>query len=255
MSILGIDVSHHQKTIDWGKVAKDGIKFAIMKVMNERTQQPDECFEANYRGCTANGIKRGAYIFLGSKSIENPCVDANNFLNILDGRELEYGIWLDAEAASLRAMRQKDLTELLMTEAEIFEKAGYRVGIYTNRDWYIHVLDIGLFLNRFPFWVARYPLMDDGTMVARLSPKEYAEAWQYSSKGKVKGIQTVVDRDIDYGYEEWERNFTIALEVIAGKWGSASTTPSRQEQLAAAGYSYKKIQNMVNAYYCARARK
>ena len=33
--VLGIDVSHYQKNIDWAKVAAADKKFAIMKAMYE----------------------------------------------------------------------------------------------------------------------------------------------------------------------------------------------------------------------------
>ena len=249
---LGIDVSHHQKLIDWGKVAGTGIKFCIMKAMYESTHKPDEYFDKNYLGCVANKIEKGSYIFIGSKSIANPVEDANAYLDILDGRKFEYGVWIDAEGNSLRAIGKKRITEIIIKEASIIEQAGYRVGIYTNPDWYKNVLDVDMLRYKYPFWVGRYPKNDVGNMEVRLSPKEYAEAWQFSSKGKVPGIVGNVDLDIDFSYGEFMQNYKIAEEVLVGKWGSANTNPTRRERLEKNGYSYKTVQAMVNAIYKVR---
>ena len=249
MSYQGIDVSHYQRVIDWGKVADSGISFAIMKAMYESNHKPDEYFEKNYQGCVANGLRKGVYIFIGSRSMNNPIEDAQDFLNIINGRKLEYGIWLDAESAKVAAYGKKKITDVLFMEATIFEKAGYRVGIYTNPNWYKNYLDIDRLKNKFPFWVARYPKVDTGVMSMFLSPKAYAEAWQYSSKGSVPGIKGFVDLDVDYTYDKFMLEYAQAEQVLLGKWGSANTKPTRKEQLESAGYNYEAVQEKVNAIY------
>ena len=75
------------------------------------------------------------------------------------------------------------------------EKAGYRVGIYCNVDWYQNVLSTKL--KSYDLWLARYPANDDGTVQTRLKP-EQGIGWQYSSKGKVAGISGNVDMDLFY---------------------------------------------------------
>jgi len=245
--MYGIDVSHYQKDIDWSKVKQSGKEFAIMKAMYETSHRPDECFEKNYRGCKANNIITGAYIFIGSKSIENPKDDAEAFLNILNGREMQYGIWIDAESAKLRACGKARVEQIILTEIDVIKKAGYRVGVYTNLDWYKNVLTASI--KNYPIWMARYPLNDNGTIKTSLSPKDKypnVVAWQYSSKGKVPGIKGNVDMDVDYGFMARKTVEQLALEVIDGKWGSAKTNPTRKTLLTNAGYNYIDVQNMVN---------
>lgn len=43
MAIKGIDVSEFQGSIDWAKVKKDGVKFAILKLANIYD------YDANYK--------------------------------------------------------------------------------------------------------------------------------------------------------------------------------------------------------------
>ncbi|TQN33439.1 glycosyl hydrolase family 25 [Haloactinospora alba] len=58
----GIDVSHHQGTIDWSAVSGSGIDFAYMKA-TESTGFEDSEFDRNYVNSYQNGIIRGAYHF------------------------------------------------------------------------------------------------------------------------------------------------------------------------------------------------
>mgnify|MGYP002622439202 CR=1 FL=1 len=245
--MYGIDVSHYQKDIDWNKVKESGKEFAILKAMYETSHNKDEYFEKNYTGCVNNGIHVGAYIFIGSKSIENPVQDAQAFLSILGKRNLSYGVWIDAESAKLRAQGKEKIELIILREIDVIRNAGYEVGVYTNLDWYKNVLTAPV--KKFPIWMARYSSNDNGNIVSNLSPKgkyENVVAWQYSSKGKVPGIVGNVDMDVDYGFMKRKTNEEIAVEVIDGKWGTQKTNPTRKSRLENAGYNYIEIQTLVN---------
>ena len=252
--VLGIDVSHHQGKIAWDKVATSGKNFAILKAMYEaKSHNKDDFFEANYKGAGDYGIDRGVYIYIARASMENPVGDAKALLKHLNGRKLEYGIWLDLEDNNLRAKGKEYIRTLCYIYAYHFTMAGYFVGIYCNRDWYLNVIHDDL-KNDFDFWIARYPANDNGTYnpMSTLKPAStYAVAWQYSSKGNVPGINGKCDLDVDYdGITKLDYHTSykitvekIALEVLAGKWGNG---PERKEKLKAAGYDYKEVQQKVN---------
>ena len=83
-------------------------------------------------------------------------------------------------------------------------------------------------------------------------------AWQYSSKGRVPGIPTNVDLDVDYdGIVSLIANTKvfrksvdeIVQEVLDNKWGTMSTKPTRKELLTMAGYDYEIIRKKVNERY------
>lgn len=253
--LFGIDVSHHNGKIDWKKVRESGKTFAIMKAMYEaQSHRKDETFEYNYAEAGKYGIARGVYIFIASASMGDPEGDARSLLNHLNGRQLEYGIWLDLEANVVRTRGKAYIRGLANTYARIFRAAGYYVGIYCNRDWYMNVIHEDL-KNNFDFWIARYPRNDVGAYneFSSLKPSyKMAVAWQYSSKGRVPGISTVVDLDVDYdGIINLARpgrktNEQIAQEVLENKWGTKNTVPSRKELLTAAGYDYDAIRAIVN---------
>ena len=157
----GIDVSNHQGEIDWNRVAESGKTFAIMKAMYESSGKQDETFEKNYKGAGLNNVDRGVYVYISSRSIIDPRKEASDLLKILNGRKLEMGIWLDLESDSLRSVGISNIVSIVRSESEVFNGAGYAVGIYCNVDWFQNVLVDDALKMSFPFWIARYPSNDD----------------------------------------------------------------------------------------------
>ena len=258
MEKFGIDVSHHQGNIDWKLVAESGKEFVIMKAMYEaQSHRKDEFFEENYRKAGIYGLSRGVYIFIASASINDPKGDANALLGHLNGRPLEYGIWLDFESDALAKAGKDRIEELAYYYADIFRGAGYFVGIYCNKYWYETYISDNLKAD-FQFWIARYPKKDVGdyNAVYALRPGyTSAVAWQYSSKGNVPGIAGNVDLDVDFdgvvsliAKKPMKSDLEIAAEVLVGLWGTKNTTPTREELLTRAGYDYDTIRKLVNDY-------
>lgn len=255
--VLGIDVSHYQKAINWKQVAAAGKKFAVLKCMYEaQSHRKDEYFEMNYRGCQENKVSRGVYIFIASSSLRDPEGDAKSLLKHLADRPLEYGIWLDYESDVLRKQGKEKIKDITSIYADLFRSAGYYTGIYCNVDWYRNVIHPDL-KKGFDFWIARYPKNDKGVYNSKSTLKptgDLAVAWQYSSKGKVPGITGNVDLDVDFdGIVNLraktpikKSNREIALEVLDGLWGTKNTNPSRRDMLTRAGYNYAEIQRIVN---------
>src|SRR5699024_636340 len=58
--VMGIDVSSHQRDIDWQQVAADGYSFAYLKA-TEGSNFTDDRFQENWDVAKAAGITPGAY--------------------------------------------------------------------------------------------------------------------------------------------------------------------------------------------------
>lgn len=58
--VYGIDVSNHQKSLDWTRVAKDEIAFAYIKA-TEGSGAQDRSFRKHWQGARRAGLKTGAY--------------------------------------------------------------------------------------------------------------------------------------------------------------------------------------------------
>ena len=85
----GIDVSVHQKNINWAQVKASGISFAILKAGgSDAGFYTDSTFEANYAAAKAAGIPVGAYYFVGPLCVsrEDGIADAKRFLKMIEGK-------------------------------------------------------------------------------------------------------------------------------------------------------------------------
>ena len=72
MTRKGIDVSHWQGTIDWNKVKKAGIEFAIIKAGgSDAGFYTDSKWESNYKGAKSAGISIG--LLLCRKGLRDCC--------------------------------------------------------------------------------------------------------------------------------------------------------------------------------------
>ena len=194
MEIRGIDVSAWQGTIDWETVANYGMDFAILRI-TEAGNVIDSCFEKNYSGCQKHNIPTGAYKYSYAMTVAEIQSEARKVVEVLNGRKLQYPVWLDLEWNNQRSLGAEQIHKLTEAFEKIITAAGYKFGIYCNVDWYQNV--ICSHLKKYDFWIARYPASDNGTLQERLRP-DFGVGWQYSSKAKIPGISGTVDRNVFY---------------------------------------------------------
>lgn len=188
-----IDVSANQGKPDWGKVAKYGIKAAILRIHEIYGQ--DASFEHNYKGCKSNGILIGGYKYSYALTPAQAIDEAEAVIEVLNGRGLDFPVFYDLEWNSQRKLGKAAVEKIAEAFLNRIKKAGYKVGIYCNMDWYQNVLTEKL--KKYDLWLARYPANDNGTVQERLRPGQ-GVGWQYSSKGKVVGISVNVDMNVFY---------------------------------------------------------
>ena len=190
----GIDVSRWQGNIDWCKASKDPlVNFCIAKIGgSDGGLYNDSKWIQNYMGCKGHNIPIGAYFFMGCdcNTAEKGKNLASNILSMLRGYQLEMPFYLDVEGTNI--CERDGVTDAVYAICDIIEKAGYYVGIYGS--------DVSTFkdrlnkdaLTRFDKWVARYPLTSNLTVIKTCGMR------QYSSTGRVDGIQGNVDLDVCY---------------------------------------------------------
>lgn len=195
LEIKGIDVSSNQGKPDWAKVAKSGIKFAILRVH----QRPgvDSSFEYNYKGCKSNGILIGGYKYSYALTPAQAIDEAEDVIAALNGRGLDFPVFYDLEWSNQRKLGKQAIENIAVAFLTRMKKAGYKVGIYCNYDWYKKYLSNAL--KQYDCWIANYPKkeLDNGTLQERLRVP-VGVGWQYSEHGKVSGISGNVDMDVFY---------------------------------------------------------
>ncbi len=186
MELQGVDVSHHQKEIEWDTVAaRQTLDFAYVKA-TEGHDFRDSLFCHNWENLRRLGIRRGAYHFFRAYG----CGDeqAKNFLQFVEMEPGDLAPVLDIERTDGIA------PEIMIEEAHIWlgiveSNLGIRPIIYTNQFFYETYL-AGHFEN-YPLWIARYS--DDCPL---LTTGKRWDFWQYSSQGCLDGISKKVDLNI-----------------------------------------------------------
>ena len=194
MEIRGIDVSAWQGKIDWKTVADYGMGFAILRI-TEAGNVIDSYFEQNFSECRKYNIPVGAYKYSYAMTVAEIQSEAKKVVEVLNGRKLQYPVWLDLEWNNQRSLGAEQIHKLAEAFEKIITAAGYKFGIYCNVDWYLNV--ICSHLKKYDFWIACYPELDNGTLQERLRP-DFGVGWQYSSKAKIPGISGTVDRNVFY---------------------------------------------------------
>ncbi len=223
--IRGIDVSHHQKVVNWLSVAQSGfpsagashsMQFAYAKA-TEGASGPgtrDTQFAANWANIRAAGLLRGAYHFFSPTS--SGARQAANFLAVVP--RLDYGDLppvLDLECPKRRAtdhdpqtvtecLRGVSLNTVLGRIAEWLQTVEQTLGrkpiIYTFPNYFEHYLNnattstdslgnLTTFAD-YLLWVAHHR---QGASPRRVNGWRTHSIWQFTEKGRVAGVTGNVD--------------------------------------------------------------
>ncbi|MFO0758001.1 MAG: GH25 family lysozyme [Byssovorax sp.] len=189
-TLLGIDVSYYQETIDWPAAAQAGVAFAFARV-SDGSGFSDPDFARNWAGMRAAGVIRGAYQFF--RPAEDPKAQAD--LLIAQIREngglgpgdlppaLDIEVMDGVTAPVVLARMQVWLDRV---EAAL----GKRPLIYTAPGFW-EDLDAPPSFGRYPLWLANWGRRCPAT------PETWARwsFWQSSDRGSVAGIEGPVDLD------------------------------------------------------------
>jgi lysozyme len=182
--VRGIDVSHHQGSIDWRKVAADDVAFAFIKA-SEGGDHRDSRFTINWLEAEAAGLKVGAYHFF---TFCRPGHEqAANFMAVLGTRSSQLPAVLDLEFGG--NCSATPTSSAIKTEIENFlepveRQLGRPVVFYVTPEFLDAYQDA---LPPRPLWIRsifRYPKQKNWLF------------WQYHHAGSVDGIEGRVDLNV-----------------------------------------------------------
>lgn len=194
--VHGIDVSRHQRNIDWDAVSqmnhKDiSVDFAFIKASEGRTVV-DEYFKDNWKEAKEAGILRGAYHFYRP----HLTADEQTALFFRQVPKLEKGdlppvLDIELRGSCPPARLKKNLKRwLVLTEKHY----GMTPIIYTNYGFYKSYLT-GKEFKKYPLWIAHYKTAD---LNVKISSWHF---WQHTDRAKVNGIRGGVDFNVFKGDE------------------------------------------------------
>lgn len=207
MPLRGIDVSVHNKKIDWTAVKNSGqVDFAILRAgYGNSATQKDSRFEYNYEAATSTGIPVGAYWFSYALSEADAIKEAEACIAVISEKSFTYPIWYDVEYDKQLRLGKIEVSRIIRAFCVRLKAAGYTVGIYMSASPMSTLVESDL-LSAYPLWVANVG-------VSKPSFNGDYDMWQYSWTGRISGI--VGDVDLDYSYVDYRTSKSVSATPSA----------------------------------------
>lgn len=190
----GIDVSHHQGTIDWDAVKATGVDFAIIRCGfgSDYVSQDDKQWRANVEDCERLGIPYGVYLYSYATSLDQARSEAAHALRLLKGTSPSLPVYIDLEEPRTQVLGGEMITQIANTFCSILDENGYKAGVYASLSWWQYYFQDWFTSNtNYYHWIAHWSSSCgyDGRY----------ELWQYDNSGFINGISERVDLNYWYG--------------------------------------------------------
>lgn len=254
-TVPGLDVSYWQAEVDWQAVRATGARFVFIKA-TEGVGYTDSTFAEKWAGAKASGLLRGAYFFFHPN--QDPLQQAERFIRTVRQREDdgELPCSIDLEVTD-GVSNRKIIAGVKAWLDEVELHLGRKPMIYSGVSFLETNLtdqgqppswakDYALWLGWFPrkFVPGMSPLMPRGWNAWTF--------WQYSGKGRIKGIEAAVDLDVFNGSVEQLTEFaraqtptTVTKVHVVGPGETAASIADKYmisvSELAAANPQWIKV--------------
>ena len=186
-NLLVIDVSAHQKKIDWQQVAGSGIYGVIIRI-SAGCDYEDSELKNNIEGVKKYNIPYGIYIYSYAENYAEGVLYGQFTQNIINKYEMNptLGIYLDLEANGVtNYMGPNEYTQVVQGFMSVLPDAN----IYTYTNYANSALNTP-YLRSYITWIAHYAESCGYTGSYKM--------WQYTSDGSLPGINGRVDMNILY---------------------------------------------------------
>ena len=192
----GIDVSHWQNNINFDALYKSqSIDFMIIRA-GHGLNINDTKFERNYTMAKNYKIPIGVYLYANAQNVEEARKEANHLLDLIKGKKFELPVYYDVEAQE--NVDINTITAMCNEFCKILKNAGYKTGIYASK----YYLMYKIYPNKLPvdcsIWVASYGKNDGAIPNDGYKYSGKYDIWQYTSTGRIAGIEGDVDYDVSY---------------------------------------------------------
>ena len=195
---LGIDVSRWNEDINWEKVKEVGIEYAIIRAGYRGSATgalvEDKYFRQNIEGALKAGVPVGLYFFTQAVTEVEAVEEASMVLALCKEYDITYPIFIDTEKAGengrANELDKKTRTAVCQAFCETIRNGGYKAGIYASKNWYENKLNMDILPDDIYIWLAQYG--DEVTYGGKY------HMWQYTSSGRVLGIEGRVDLNLSF---------------------------------------------------------
>lgn len=191
----GIDISTWQGAISFEDVKNDGVEFVMIRCGYRKSHteiEEDDRFTEYMQKAANQGLNIGIYFYSTASSEIEALSEAKWVVEKIKGYKITYPVVYDLENIGEYSTANLS-TEQINKNAKVFldyiANSGYVAGLYSNGYDLNHRWNTN-YLKNYLIWYAHYTDEPDyhGNYVM----------WQYSDKGKIKGISGDVDLNVAY---------------------------------------------------------
>lgn len=235
-----IDISEHQGSVDWDKLAvqhKAGTLGAVM-IRAGHGLTPDKFWERNITEANRVRVPVGVYWFSEARTVQEAKSEAQRCLDAIKGRLIECPVCFDFEEwtvnnrllpYNVNPSRQL-ITDISCAFLSAIEGAGYWAMNYTNPNCASKYLDASR-MARYDLWLASWYTTPD-----LAHPPQSCGIWQWGGS-KIDGITPGVDVDTNEAYKDypaimWQNGYNHVKEWAAPSAPVVSTVPAADVRAA-----------------------
>ncbi len=188
VSRVGIRVSAEDGDINFEKLKKAGVEFAMIQIgsrgYGSGNLMADEMFYENINKATEAGMDVGVTFFSQAVTKEEALEEAYRVIEGLQGFTVVYPVAFDMEyvkndTARVQGLSRDSKTEIARTFLDAVEQAGYKVMLYGDKEWLIRRVDLSKLIS-YDVWLTQDQDTPD-------YPYRYT-MWEYTKNAKLDGI-------------------------------------------------------------------
>lgn len=186
-----LDISSNQGLIDWKKVSEnkeiDGVILRATTKNNALDVRTMENYNGILQNVSAQINELSVYKFSYAKDYQSARIESTKCLCVLATYGIKFDrFYLDIEA-NPTDYKTDESSAIILAYMDTLAQFGVddKFALYFNYNYLKNIIDP--MFRRFPIWLARYNKEMGDTFGANVV------LWQYTSKGKVNGINGDVD--------------------------------------------------------------
>lgn len=222
----GVDVSEHNRGVDFATLKTQNNKFAIIRLgygASDNESQRDKLLAENVKKAKDSGTPILAfYHYSYSKTIAQANEEANQAIRHLKQVNANPGTYVvyDIEQYGRNAVTD-DLNEIIATFFNKIEAAGYKPMLYTGYNFYYENLNAEK-MKKYDKWIAHYGatqptnnenelLRSDPNLRNKIISIPNAKIWQFSSTSQWLGYAGNLDKNVLLMDTSFENNLPRSI--------------------------------------------
>ncbi len=188
VSRVGISVSADDGEINFSKLKKAGVDFAMIRIgsrgYGSGNLMADEMFYENINKATEAGMDVGVTFYSQAITQEEALEEAYRVIEGLQGYSIVYPVAFDMEyvkndTARVQGLSKDAKTEIARTFMDAVQQAGYKVILYGNKEWLIRRVDLSKLIS-YDVWFSQDQDTPD-------YPYKFT-MWEYTKNAKLDGV-------------------------------------------------------------------